>query len=69
MLNNWKFEGFIDLEESGLGDRHYDLAWGLWSLAHNLKSTKYGQRFLDAYGMGKVDKDRLRLCGLLAALA
>lgn len=68
ILNNWTFEGFIDVADGGLGDRHYDLAWGLWTLNWNLKSSKYGQRFLDAYGRDCIDKDRLRICGLLAAM-
>lgn len=68
ILNNWAFEGFIDVADGGLGDRHYDLAWGLWTLNRNLKSSKYGQRFLDAYGKDCIDKDRLRICGLLAAM-
>lgn len=68
ILNNWGFEGFIDLAEGGMGDRHYDLAWGLWTLNRNLKSSKYGHHFLDAYGGDCIDKDRLRICGLLAAM-
>jgi kanamycin kinase len=51
-----------------MGDRHYDLAWGLWTVKRNLKSSKYGHRFLDAYGRDCIDKDRLRICGLLAAM-
>jgi kanamycin kinase len=71
ILNNWAFEGFIDVADGGAGDRHYDLAWGLWTLNWNLKTPRYGQRFLDAYGRdsGLIDKDRLRVCGLLAAMA
>jgi kanamycin kinase len=68
ILNNWAFEGFIDVADGGVGDRHYDLAWGLWTLNWNLKTPKYGQRFLDAYGWDRIDKDRLRICGLLAAM-
>ncbi|MDF2543735.1 MAG: ymdC [Herbinix sp.] len=68
ILNNWTFEGFIDVADGGLGDRHYDLAWGLWTLNRNLNTFKYGQRFLDSYGRDLIDKDRLRICGLLAAL-
>lgn len=68
ILNNWAFEGFIDVADGGVGDRHYDLAWGLWTLQRNLKSSKYGHRFLDAYGRDCIDKDRLRICGLLAAM-
>jgi kanamycin kinase len=68
ILNNWAFEGLIDVADGGVGDRHYDLAWGLWTLNRNLKSSKYGHRFLDAYGRDCIDKDRLRICGLLAAM-
>lgn len=68
ILNNWAFEGFIDVADGGVGDRHYDLAWGLWTLNYNLKSSKYGHRFLDAYGRDCIDRDRLRICGLLAAM-
>jgi len=68
MLNNWAFEGFVDVADGGVGDRHYDLAWGLWTLNRNLKTPKYGQMFLDAYGWDCIDKDRLRICGLLAAM-
>ena len=45
ILRDWKLGGFIDLGESGIGDRHYDLAWGLWTLNKNLQSQKFGQRF------------------------
>lgn len=68
IINNWAFEGFIDVAAGGVGDRHYDLAWGLWTLNRNLNSPKYGHRFLDAYGRDCIDKDRLRICGLLAAI-
>jgi kanamycin kinase len=68
ILYNWAFEGFIDVADGGVGDRHYDLAWGLWTLKWNLKSSKYGHRFLDAYGRDCIDHDRLRICGMLAAM-
>ena len=50
MLDNWQFSGFIDLDGAGVGDRHIDLFWGMWSLQFNLKTDQYRQRFLDAYG-------------------
>jgi kanamycin kinase len=68
ILDKWKFKGFVDFDEGGIGDRHYDIAWGLWSLAYNFKSSKYGQIFLDAYGRENIDKEALRICGLLAAM-
>lgn len=68
MLDGWAFTGFVDVADGGVGDRHYDLAWGLWTLNWNLKTQKHGQRFLDAYGWDAIDKDRLRICGLLSAV-
>ena len=61
MLNQWNFSAFIDVDNGGVGDRHIDLYWALWSLNYNLKTDKYRQRFLDAYGRDKVNEDTLRL--------
>lgn len=61
MLENWLFSGFIDLGNGGVGDRHIDLFWGLWSLGFNLKTDRYGDRFLDAYGRDKVEEELLRI--------
>lgn len=57
MLDNWAFSGFIDLDAGGLGDRHIDLFWGMWSLQYNLKTDRYRNRFLDAYGTEQINKD------------
>ena len=57
LLNNWAFSSFIDLDSGGLGDRHIDLFWGIWSLQFNLKTDRYADRFLDAYGRDKVHSD------------
>lgn len=59
ILNNWKFSGFIDLDCAGVGDRHIDLFWGVWTLQFNLKTNKYRDRFLDAYGRDKIDEPLL----------
>lgn len=59
LLDNWRFSGFIDLGNGGVGDRHVDLFWGVWTLAFNLKTPRYGSRFLDAYGRDKVNDDLL----------
>ena len=61
MLDNWKWSGFIDLGNGGVGDRHVDLYWGAWTLCFNLKTDRYRDRFLDAYGRDAVDFDRLRV--------
>ena len=63
MLDDWKFSGFIDLGSGGVGDRHIDLFWGVWTLEFNLHTNKYASRFLDAYGRDKVDTESLRLVG------
>ncbi len=61
MLDNWRPSGFIDLGNGGVGDRHIDLFWGAWTLGFNLKTDAYRDRFLDAYGRDKVDKDLMRV--------
>lgn len=61
MLDDWRFSAFIDLGGAGLGDRHIDLFWGIWSLGYNLKTDAYRDRFLDAYGRDKVQEEMLRL--------
>lgn len=61
MLDNWSFSGFLDLGGGGVGDRHIDLFWGIWTLQYNLKTDIYTDRFLDAYGRELVEPERLRL--------
>lgn len=60
MLDNWRFSGFIDLGNGGVGDRHVDVFWGIWTLWFNLGTNKYAQRFLDAYGRDKIDTSLIR---------
>lgn len=61
ILNNWKLSGFIDVGNGGVGDRHIDLFWGVWTLWFNLKTNKYRERFLDAYGRDKADESVLKI--------
>ena len=61
ILDNWKFSGFIDLDNGGVGDRHVDVFWGAWTLWFNLKTDKYRNRFLEAYGRDKIDEEMLRV--------
>lgn len=61
LLDNWRFSGFIDLGAGGVGDRHMDLFWGIWSLKFNLKTDRFCQRFVDAYGRQDVEEDALRI--------
>jgi len=59
MLDGWKLSGFIDVGCGGIGDRHIDLFWGVWTLNFNLGTDEYGDSFLAAYGKEKVDRDML----------
>ena len=61
MLNAWRVSGFIDVGCGGVGDRHIDLFWGVWTFAFNLKTDRYRARFLDAYGRDKVNEELLRV--------
>jgi kanamycin kinase len=61
ILNNWRFKGLIDLDSGGVGDRNLDIFWGIWTLFFNLKTNKYRERFIDAYGRENVDEERLRV--------
>lgn len=61
ILNDWRFSGFIDLDTGGVGDRHVDLFWGAWSLNFNLKTDKYRNRFLDAYGREDMHEELFRV--------
>lgn len=61
ILNNWKLSGFIDVGNGGVGDRHIDIFWGVWTLGFNLKTNQYRQRFLDVYGRDKADESILKI--------
>ena len=61
MLDNWRFSGFIDVGNGGVGDRHVDLFWGAWTLGFNLGTDKYSDRFFDAYGRDKVDEEIIKI--------
>lgn len=61
ILNDGRLSGFIDVGCGGIGDRHIDIFWGLWSLWYNLKTDKYCGRFLDAYGRDNADREVLKI--------
>ncbi|MCI1220013.1 MAG: aminoglycoside 3'-phosphotransferase [Bifidobacterium sp.] len=61
ILKDWIFSGFVDLDCAGVGDRHVDVFWALWTLRFNLHTDRYRDRFLDAYGRDLIDEDMLRV--------
>lgn len=63
ILKDKKLSGFIDVGNGGLGDRHIDLFWGLWSLQFNLKTHRWRERFLDAYGRDRILPELLECIG------
>ncbi len=52
---------FIDLSMAGVGDKHIDLYWAIWSLEYNLKTDQYTDYFLDRYGRENFDIDMLKV--------
>ena len=61
LLNDMKFSGFIDVGNGGVGDLHVDVFWCIWTLKFNLKTDRYTDYFLDAYGRDRIDDERLLL--------
>lgn len=61
VLDDWRLSGFIDLGNGGVGDRHVDIFWAIWTLFFNLKTNAYSKRFIDAYGRDKINFDMLKL--------
>ncbi len=64
LLDDWRFSGFIDLGNGGVGDKHVDLFWGAWTIAFNLGKRhlpSYRELFFDVYGRDGIDFDRLDL--------
>lgn len=60
LLDGWDFSGFIDLGNAGVGDRHIDIFWGVWTLWFNLGTSEYTDLFFDTYGREKIDIDKLK---------
>ncbi len=69
ILDDWKFNSFIDLGLAGVGDRHIDIYWVLWSLNFNLKTDKYADYFLNLYGKENYDNDILKIVAEVEAQA
>lgn len=61
ILDHWKLSGYIDLGCGGIGDRHIDVVWGIWTLCYNLGTARYTNRFMDAYGRDVMEPEKLRM--------
>jgi kanamycin kinase len=61
LTDNFDFSAFIDLGNGGVGDRHIDIFWGVWTLFFNLKTNEYKDRFIDAYGRDVMDENMLKI--------
>lgn len=58
---NDKFSAFIDCILSGMGDKHIDIYWAIWSLKYNLGTDEYTELFLDLYGREDFNDDILKV--------
>ena len=61
ILDQMKFSSYIDLALAGVGDRHVDIYWVLWSLSYNLKTDEYREYFLELYGRENIDEAILEM--------
>ena len=64
MIADGQVSGFIDWGMAGIADRYRDLALAARSLRHNW-GDKWVDRFFDAYGIRRLNKDKLRFYTLL----
>ena len=67
MAEGGAFRSFIDVAMGGIGDRHIDLYWAVWSLEYNLKTDAYTDVFLDLYGRGDFSEDMFRVIAAFEA--
>ncbi len=61
MQKDGVFQKFIDVGMAGLGDRHIDLYWAIWSLQTNLKTDRYRDLFLDLYGREHYSEEAMQV--------
>lgn len=64
--NQGNFSSFVDFPLAGIGDKHMDLYWAVWSLEYNLQSSAYSELFLDLYGRDRFREDSLKTVAALA---
>ena len=64
---NGAFRSFIDVGMGGLGDRHIDLYWAIWSLHYNFGTDAYADAFLGFYGRESVREETFRVVAAFEA--
>lgn len=69
IMKDYEFSGIINMNLSGIGDRHFDIISAIKSLGTSLKTREYDELFFDAYGRELIDKDRLAFAKLLLILS
>ena len=67
IFKDGQFQCFIDFDSAGIGDRHIDLFWVIWSFQRNLGTDRYTEPFLQAYGKEDVDEELLKTIAALEA--
>ena len=67
MQKDGAFCSFVDISMGGIGDRHIDLYWAVWSLRYNLKTDAYSDEFLQCYGRENYSKDMFRVIAAFEA--
>jgi aminoglycoside phosphotransferase len=55
IIKKGKINRFVDLGRGGVAVRCQDISLAVRSIRHNLKSEKFVELFLDAYGLKNVD--------------
>ena len=61
MFSDGEFTSFVDVGAGGVGDKHIDIYWVLWSLRYNLKTDAYREYFKDLYGRDQIDEEILKI--------
>ncbi|MFC5528725.1 APH(3') family aminoglycoside O-phosphotransferase [Cohnella yongneupensis] len=59
IIDGNRIAGFIDLGRAGVADRYQDIALAIRSLRHNYGSDRYKSAFIEAYGIGELDEDKV----------
>ena len=58
----------IDTGETGLTDRHIDIAFAIFALNHQTTEQNIETKLLNAYGYDKINEKRLKLCKKISIL-